>query len=542
MADFATLASSTGYLALLAAISARDQDLAKGLDPAFSTVTTPQTNSVRFNSANKRWETYNGTTWVELIAAATDAFNITVTGIRGGNFYGSITNNGTITGGGINATTLQVAGSSVWTAASLTGLNQLSNATSAFITAAALATYAPLAAPALTGVPTAPTAAVDTNTTQLATTAYVVGQSYLKVASAATTYAPLASPALTGVPAGPTAAVDTNTTQLATTQFVIGQGYLKSATAATTYAPLGGAGASGTWGISISGTAAAAPWTGVTGKPTTLAGFGITDGITAAAAAATYAAVTGATFSGDITAYRSGAPTSGTLYLGNNSGTRYLHYDGANYYMAGASLYVSGALALTAGNFNAYAPTLTGTGASGTWPINISGSSAAVPWSGVSSPPAITGLTASSAATVNTVAQRDASGYLFATYLNQLSGNSEAGTINQVMYTNGVDNFLRKASVAQFAAALSGATMNIAGSSTSCTGNAATATSATSATTAGSATTATNLSGGSVNGTTGTFSGVVKGNSGAKGFGGITTTTVATAPTGGASGDFVMVY
>lgn len=35
---------------------------------------------------------------------------------------------------------------------------------------------APLAAPALTGVPTAPTAAVDTNTTQLATTAYVVAQ------------------------------------------------------------------------------------------------------------------------------------------------------------------------------------------------------------------------------------------------------------------------------------------------------------------------------------------------------------------------------
>ena len=125
MADFATLASSTGYLALLTAISARDQDLAKALDPAFTTVTTPQTNSVRLNSANKRWETYNGSAWVELIAAATDAFNMTVTGIRGGNFYGSITNNGTITGGVVNATTLQVAGSAVWTAASLTGLNQL---------------------------------------------------------------------------------------------------------------------------------------------------------------------------------------------------------------------------------------------------------------------------------------------------------------------------------------------------------------------------------------------------------------------------------
>lgn len=51
---------------------------------------------------------------------------------------------------------------------------------------------------AFTGVATGPTAAVDTNTTQLATTAYVVGQGYLKSATAGATYAPLASPAFTG--------------------------------------------------------------------------------------------------------------------------------------------------------------------------------------------------------------------------------------------------------------------------------------------------------------------------------------------------------
>lgn len=39
-----------------------------------------------------------------------------------------------------------------------------------------LDTKAPLANPALTGVPTAPTASVNTNTTQVATTAFVVGQ------------------------------------------------------------------------------------------------------------------------------------------------------------------------------------------------------------------------------------------------------------------------------------------------------------------------------------------------------------------------------
>lgn len=74
-------------------------------------------------------------------------------------------------------------------------------------------TFAKLASPAFTGTPTAPTAAVDTNTTQIATTAFVIGQSYAK----------LASPALTGTPTAPTAAVNTNTTQIATTAFVLGQ-------------------------------------------------------------------------------------------------------------------------------------------------------------------------------------------------------------------------------------------------------------------------------------------------------------------------------
>lgn len=40
-----------------------------------------------------------------------------------------------------------------------------------------------LASPTFTGTPAAPTAAADTNTTQVATTAYVVGQGYAKLAS-----------------------------------------------------------------------------------------------------------------------------------------------------------------------------------------------------------------------------------------------------------------------------------------------------------------------------------------------------------------------
>ena len=62
--------------------------------------------------------------------------------------------------------------------------------------ATATATFAPKANPTFTGTPAAPTAAVDTNTTQIATTAYVIGQSYLKNSTAASTYATLNSAAL----------------------------------------------------------------------------------------------------------------------------------------------------------------------------------------------------------------------------------------------------------------------------------------------------------------------------------------------------------
>jgi hypothetical protein len=75
-----------------------------------------------------------------------------------------------------------------------------------------LSSLAPLASPALTGTPTAPTAAAATNTTQIATTAFVEGE--------ISPLAPIASPALTGTPTAPTATAGTNTTQLATTAFV----------------------------------------------------------------------------------------------------------------------------------------------------------------------------------------------------------------------------------------------------------------------------------------------------------------------------------
>jgi hypothetical protein len=75
----------------------------------------------------------------------------------------------------------------------------------------------PIASPAFTGIPTAPTAGPATNTTQIATTAFV----QTVVAGLSGIYAPIVSPAFTGIPTAPTAAPGTNTTQIATTAYII---------------------------------------------------------------------------------------------------------------------------------------------------------------------------------------------------------------------------------------------------------------------------------------------------------------------------------
>lgn len=113
-----------------------------------------------------------------------------------------------------------------------------------------LAALALLASPAFTGVPVAPTAAPGTNTTQLATTAFIeaaivalingapaalntldelaaaIGDDAafsVTMTNALALKAALASPTFTGTPAAPTAAARTKTTQLATTDFAVSE-------------------------------------------------------------------------------------------------------------------------------------------------------------------------------------------------------------------------------------------------------------------------------------------------------------------------------
>lgn len=83
-------------------------------------------------------------------------------------------------------------------------------------------TKANLAGPAFSGVPTAPTAAAESNTQQLANTAFTwtaINTYATTVTSSLSLKANLVSPAFTGVPTAPTATAGSNTQQLATTAF-----------------------------------------------------------------------------------------------------------------------------------------------------------------------------------------------------------------------------------------------------------------------------------------------------------------------------------
>lgn len=78
--------------------------------------------------------------------------------------------------------------------------------------------------------------------------------------------------------------------------------------------------------------------------------------------------------------------------------------------------------------------------------------------------------------TANTIGRSDANGYTFFGYINSSTANSENGTVSQVITTNGTDNYYRKASIAHLTSAVQ---TNASGSwAISITGNAATATTA----------------------------------------------------------------
>ncbi len=176
----------------------------------------------------------------------------------------------------------------------------------------------------------------------------------------------------------------------------------------TSYSPsLTGSGASGSWGISVTGSAGSVAWSGITSKPTTLSGYGITDAV-----ATTTTGLSIDISSTDLNAktttgfYRgsslTNAPDAGwwyviveahdnaasgwakqtvTAYGASNSspaGTTYTRV------RTGGSTWSAWIKEIDASNYNSYAPSLTGSGASGNWAINITGSAGSVSGGAVS--------------------------------------------------------------------------------------------------------------------------------------------------------------
>lgn len=98
---------------------------------------------------------------------------------------------------------------------------------------------------------------------------------------------------------------------------------------------------------------------------------------------------------------------------------------------------------LHASNYNSYVPTFSGTGATGTWGINITGNAVTAG-----------GLAVSSAQAASTIVARDASGYAFFSYINSASPNNENPTISQIVVTTGSDGYYRKSSIASLTSAV----------------------------------------------------------------------------------------
>lgn len=167
---------------------------------------------------------------------------------------------------------------------------------------------APLASPALTGTPTAPTATAGDSSTKVATTAFV-----------ATSYAPLASPTLTGTPAAPTATAGTNTTQIATTAFVTAAVAAGTAGVTSFNTRTGAVTLQLTDVTGVGGAALASPtFTGTPAAPTATAGTNTTQIATTAFVATSYAPLASPALTGTPTAPTAAGGTNSTTLATTN--------------------------------------------------------------------------------------------------------------------------------------------------------------------------------------------------------------------------------
>lgn len=115
---------------------------------------------------------------------------------------------------------------------------------------------------------------------------------------------------------------------------------------------------------------------------------------------------------------------------------------------------------LHSGNYNSYAPTLTGGGASGNWGINITGNADTVD-----------NFHASQSTVANNIVVRDGNGYIFGNYINMTDdGNPGGGTSISSFITKQGDNYYRSVSPTNAMASIRGVAsgtwgINISGNS-----------------------------------------------------------------------------
>ena len=204
--------------------------------------------------------------------------------------------------------------------------------------------------------------------------------------------------------------------------------------------------------------------------------------ITASLSGNATTATTAASCSGNsatATALSSGQSNwSGTGVLGNvvgllawkNYGNSHVIFDASNSTTpSGGSCNNTNAQVAWSGSY----PTLMGWNGSSTYGVRVDSARIA---DSISSQANSATITASTSATGNTIVLRDGNGddyrrYGFASYFNS-SDDVSGGSISYIMAKFG-DNYYRSATAAKVAAFISGQTMNINGSSTSCSGNAA---------------------------------------------------------------------
>jgi hypothetical protein len=68
MADHSKPVLTSAYADFVTELDARFDDLAVGIDPAVTTATNVPTNAIRWSSAASKWQKYNGSTWADLTA------------------------------------------------------------------------------------------------------------------------------------------------------------------------------------------------------------------------------------------------------------------------------------------------------------------------------------------------------------------------------------------------------------------------------------------------------------------------------------------